>query len=318
MKFGILATHREWTDRGYYIGFAHYAIAKGLAKLGHEVIVVDDTGFAPANRTLSKLFPSGIDAAFIWNMIEGSERAKLRDEMRADNIPVFIVEHGFLQRRSFVQIDHKSFSHLASWASEAFFNSRLPIDATQRLREVYPTYISIKPRSGYVLILLQDADGAATLHLKGLEIRQPGPLIAAVEEATPDGVEIRARAHPLDKWSCDIQGRTRMTNGNLTEDVAGAAFCITINSTAGIEVAMMGCPLLSLGPSLYAMGGASLSSSKNSLKRDMAKMLAGWHPEPRRALDFFSHLACRQWGFDELAQGDVLKPLLEAAQVEAH
>lgn len=316
MKFGILATHREWTDRGYYIGYAHYAIAQGLGNLGHEVVVVNDANFAPDNRTLAKLFPSGIDAAFLWNGPEGNERARIRDEIRASGRPVFIIEHGFLQRRSYVQIDHISFNHLASWATKDFFDSRLPMNATQRLREVCPGSISIKPRPGYVLVFLQDTDDRLSAYLRGLDIRLPGPLVTAVEQAAPVGVEIRIRAHPLDKWSCGNRGRARMASGTFEEDVAGAAFCITINSGAGIEAMMMGCPVLSLGPCLYAIAGVSLPSSKKGLGQDMAKLLDGWHPEPRRVLDFFSHLACRQWSFDELARGDVLKPLLEAAQVE--
>lgn len=170
---------------------------------------------------------------------------------------------------------------------------------------------SAKTRRGYILVLLQVPGDS---QLRDSEIDSPAPLVRAVEAAAPAGCDIRVRPHPLHDWTSEANGRARTMGGSLREAVEGAAFCVTINSTAGIESLALGCPVLCLGPALYATAGVALQTSLADMPAAMAKMAEGWRPTTKAVHNFLYHLAWRQWTFDEIAEGTVLRRLLEAVQ----
>ena len=170
---------------------------------------------------------------------------------------------------------------------------------------------SAKTRRGYILVLLQVPGDS---QLRDSEIDSPGPLVRAVEAAAPASWHIRVRQHPLHDWTCDPEGRVRTMGGSLREAVEGAAFCVTINSTAGIESLALGCPVVCLGPALYATAGVALQTSLADMPATIAKMAAGWRPTTKAVHNFLYHLACRQWTFNEIAGGTVLRRLLGAIE----
>ena len=170
---------------------------------------------------------------------------------------------------------------------------------------------SAKTRKGYILVLLQVPGDS---QMRDSEIASPGPLVRAVEAAAGAGCDIRIRPHPLHEWGFEAGSRARTMGGPLKEAVDGAAFCVTINSTAGVESLALGCPVLCLGPALYATAGVALQTSIVDMPAATVKMAAGWRPTTKAVHNFLYHLACRQWTFDEIAEGTVLRRLLEAVR----
>ncbi len=304
-RIGLIASARQWRDRGRVTGFPHRHLADGLKRIGCEPVVVANCGWP--------LFDGPVDAAFLWNGAKG-RLAHYAQQLRMQGIIVFLMEHGWIDRRRHVQIDHEGFSHAASWATRKYFDSPAPAEGRQRFRRAFgrpPMLVrSAKARKGYILVLLQ-VPGDSQLY--DSETDSPAELVRAVEAAAPDGWQIRVRSHPLHDWICDTKGGAVAAVGTLQEAIGDAAFCVTINSTAGIESLAMGCPVLCLGPAMYAAAGAALHTNFADMAVNLAKMIAGWRPTTKVVHNFLYHLACRQWTFDEMAEGSVLQRLLDLA-----
>jgi hypothetical protein len=135
------------------------------------------------------------------------------------------------------------------------------------------------------------------------ELHHPKPFVQAIDDALPDGVEVKVRAHPLSKWECGTHGRARMLDGTLEDAVAGAKFCVTINSNAGNEALAWGCPVLCFGPALYGMAGVAKTTTLADLSSSLQEMLDGWKPDRKALTNYLYWLACRQWSVDEIADG---------------
>ncbi len=308
----IIASGRQWRDRGRVTGFPHRHLFEGLKRIGREPLVVTG-GQWP-------LLTEPVETVFLWNAAKGRSGEYAR-RFRGQGAVVFVMEHGWFDRRRHVQIDHKSFAHAASWATREHFDSPAPDEGRMRFRRAFgrlPKPLkSAKTRRGYILVLLQVPGDS---QLRDSEIDSPDPLVRAVEAAARVGCDIRVRPHPLHDWTptgpraCEANGRTPTMGGPLREAVEGAAFCVTINSTAGIEALALGCPVLCLGPALYATAGVTLQTSLADMPAAMAKMAAGWRPTTKAVHNFLYHLACRQWTFDEIAGGTVLGGLLGTVQ----
>lgn len=183
------------------------------------------------------------DVLLTWNGLHAG-RDRLVPKLREQGKPVVVVERGFFDRMNHSQVDHKGFNHNASWAHD--FN-------TSKCQKV--------DRDGYILVLLQKANDT---QLWDAPFREPGPFIEAVEEAFED---IRIRAHPKQKYT-----DSRMIEGTLIDALHGARFAVTINSNAGNDAIMCGCPVLSVGPSIYKHAGMALGLNGS------AEMLSGWAP----------------------------------------
>ncbi|MBL7133139.1 MAG: hypothetical protein ISS78_03490 [Phycisphaerae bacterium] len=303
-RVGIIASGRQWRDRGRVVGFPHRHLFEGLKRIGREPMVVAG-GQWP-------LLTEPVEAVFLWNGTKGRAGEYAR-RFRQQGTVVFVMEHGWFDRRRHVQIDHKSFAHAASWATREHFDSPALQKGRMRFRRAFgrlPKPLkSAKTRPGYILVLLQVPGDS---QLRDSEIGSPGPLVRAVEAAAPAGCEIQVRPHPLHEWTCHPKGRARTMGGPLSEAVEGATFCVTINSTAGIESLALGCPVLCLGPALYATAGVALQTSLADMPAAMAKMAQGWSAcggTTKAVHNFLYHLACRQWSFDEIAEGSVLRGL---------
>jgi hypothetical protein len=262
---------------------------------------------APVGPDQGPLWSREPDAVFVWGT--HGYKGLIARRMREKRKRAFIMERGFFDRFNYTQIDHKGFNHTASWARG--LDGPSPDPGLIRFRVASRCEpIPFEPRDGYCLVLLQVP---ADAQLNQSEFRCPGPLVRAVEAALPRDVEIRVRAHPLSQWQCGTQGRARMIGGTLQEAVAGARFCVTINSNSGNEALAWGCPVLCFGPALYARARIARQTSRARLEGDLAEMCRGWTPDAEAVWDYLGHLACRQWSRGELADAWPLKQVIDAA-----
>ena len=259
---GLIATNRQWRNRHG----PQRAICRGLARLGCQVEIV-----APAGR--GRLFDRQVEVAFMWNGIS-EHRRRIAEQLRAAGTTTFIMERGFFDRYRYTQIDDQGFNHTASWALT--LNRPAPPEGRSRLRRSFGHTEPMRPRAGgYILVLGQVAWDN---QLRDSEIQEPTDLVQAVEHATPSGAELRVRTHPQDGGSRDGSNRARLLDGTLKDAVAGARFAITINSNAGNEALGWGCPVLCLGPALYAMTGVAKQTKLAALAAAIEMMLDGWAP----------------------------------------
>lgn len=274
------------------------AIRRGLHRLGHRTEVAP-----PADGPLCDRTPK---AVLIWNGVHG-RRAGIVARYREAGARVLILERGFFDRNRYTQIDPAGFNHTASWA--ASLAQPAPDAGAERFRQAWGADPEpVRRRNGYALILLQCPGDA---QVADSPLRYPSQLVRAVESAAPQGLALRVRAHPIFRWHRRRPGRARMIEGTLADAVAGAAFCVTINSNAGNEALARGRPVLALGPSLYARAGAAMRTGLAGLDHALDAMADGWTPEPHVVGNYLHHLACRQWTAAELAEGTVLQDLLD-------
>ncbi|MCE5325317.1 MAG: hypothetical protein LLG01_02770 [Planctomycetaceae bacterium] len=295
-RVGIVASPRQWRQSGE--GMPHRHLFKALMRLGIEPCV--------AVPGAGKLFHRPVEAVFLWNGRKGGV-GQCAQRLLQEGVTVFTMERGWFDRMNYVQIDRAGFSHRASWATAEFFARPCPPQGRQRFLKAWGQEPkAIRSRKGGIVVLAQ-VTGDAQLY--DSEIDAPEPLIAAVENAAPKSCAIRVRPHPLQplagRWR-----RAKLQQGTLAQALAKAAFCVTINSTAGVESLALGCPVLCLGPAVYAAAGVARQTSLAKLRAGVAEMIGGWCPPQSAVENFLFHLACRQWSREELIDGSCLDCLL--------
>jgi hypothetical protein len=277
---------------------AFKAIAAACEALGHNVKY-----YIPAEYPRFKGKP---DAVFVWNGGKG-KRGEIAQRMRDEGIPVFVLERGFFDRQNYIQIDRKGFNHTSHWADYAGIVPHIPectgFDRLVRIIGRQPRKVKAR-NEGYILVLCQ-VDGDEQLGQS--EIHHADTLVDVVTDAVIGDVEVKVRAHPLGKRY--LKNRT-ITHGMLKEDIAGARFCVTINSNAGNDAISYGCPVLSFGPSVYQKAGMAKKARVRTIVDNIQIMLNGWGPDGDSNL-YLGYLANRQWNEDELRNGNVVKNLLE-------
>ncbi|MCE5280089.1 MAG: DUF6716 putative glycosyltransferase [Planctomycetaceae bacterium] len=299
-RIGIIASPRQWRQSGPE-GMPHRHLFKALLRLGFEPCVA-----APPVGT-EKLFHRPVEAVFVWNALKG-EIGRCAERLRQEGVPIFAMERGWFDRMNYVQIDRLGFSHRASWATPECFARPCPPQGRERFLKAWGRQPKpVRVRKGPIVVLAQ-VTGDAQLY--DSEIDTPGPLIAAVEAAAPKGCAIRVRPHPLQPLAPGAWRRATLQRGQLRHALERASFCVTINSTAGIESLAMGCPVLCLGPALYAAAGVARQSALADLPAAVADMRRGWRPRQEAVENFLFHLACRQWSLEELVDATCLDRLL--------
>jgi len=311
----LVAPNRRWADAAA----PYRALAAGLRACGLRVDVVAQGPWSPGEPDA--------DVALVWNGAKAVGR-RLVQKFRAIGRAVIIMEHGFFDRGNYTQLDHAGFNHTASW--RRLLTTPAPAGGAARLRKVWPHRLrAVSARGGYVLVLGQVTGDA---QLADSEVRGSRPLLDAVTAAVPAGVQVRFRAHPKaprpyysaksrragTKHESDLPASAVAAEGTLAEAVAGAAFVVTINSNAGNEALAAGCPVLCLGPALYAMAGVARQTTVADMPAAIRDMLAGWTPESAAVRNYLRWLACRQWSRAELADGDALGPILALAMERTH
>ena len=283
----------------------------GLKAIGHDPAIVNRL---PPQRSWPPWSGGTPDAIFVWNAQNGGWEAKV-PTLRQEGMTVIAMERGFFDRHNYTQLDHLGFGHRASWAKG--LAAAAPAGAAKRFKDAWggPPVDMAARSDGYILVLLQVPSDS---QLADSEINSPGPLVesvmAGVRKAELD-VPVCVRAHPQFPWNCGTALGARRLQGTLEEAVAGARFCITINSNSANEALAWGCPVLAYGPALYLEAKVALRTSIAASRGSIVKMMDGWAPTASETRNYLYHLACRQWSTKELANGEVLQRILAAAVV---
>lgn len=301
MKIFFILTNEEYRQRCQHVGRCQWAIHEGLKALGHDLQIE-----VPANgKHAIKTEPPR--ALFLWNGVK-NYRAGIVEATRDAGGVAYIMERGFFDRFAYTQVDHLGFSHRSSWAEHLC--ESVHIDGRLRFETAWGRPVApMEARdSGYILILGQTNGDS---QLDDSEMDHPKTLIGAVQKVLPAGVPLRFRPHPHYSWRCRGMRAEPCEAATLEEAVAGARFVITINSNAGSEALAMGCPVLCFGPALYAMGHVAIQTSRKTLEADLLTMLAGACPPQGEVENYLYHLACHQYGLDELRRGDCLRRIME-------
>jgi len=275
------------------------AVAQGLAAAGFTVVVAD-LGDAPQELVTSDLLA-------LWNGRK-STYGQLAASARRFGLPVLCVEHGFFDRRAHVQIDHEGILHWASWRRE--LRNPASKEGAERLARVWPKPIEpFRKRDGTILVIGQLRGDS---QLAESEITVPADLERLVARSLPEGVGAVFRPHP--------KARRQRSNhlplskaATLEEAVRDARFAVMVNSNSGNECLALGCPVLCFGPALYAQASVAHGTTIKTFRKDLAAMLAGWHPDDAAVRNYLHWLACRQWNADDLADGRVLAELARRA-----
>jgi hypothetical protein len=279
------------------------AIAEGLARIGCTVDVRDlDDSEGPALA----------DLVVVWNGRRGPYRAPI-EAARRHGIPALVAEHGFFDRRAHTHFDHRDILHWASWAGD--WDRPAPGCGAERLARVWPQPLQpFERREGYVLVLGQLQGDA---QMQESEINESTTLCRWVKRSLPPRVRGEFRPHPKQARPARVELLPRCEAGSLEEAVAGARFAVTVNSNGGNEALALGCPVLCLGPALYARAGVALQTSGATFKRYFDTMLSGWRPETDAVRNYLEWLACRQFSQADIREGEMLRRLLKAAGVRA-
>lgn len=283
---------REWRDKSGPIRAMH----TGLQAAGYTPTVL---AVSPGAK------PGEIPSfAVIWNGGK-SHRDPLVEYLRGRGVPVLIMERGWLDRGNYTQLDWKGYNHRASWAARIARTG--PFEGVERFGVVQGVVGPRKPiearKNGYVLVLGQ-TEGDTQLNES--EIGTPNVLLATVLNSTREKVVFRP--HPANGYRPG--GGVDIHEGELSDALDGARFCVTINSNSGNDALWAGIPVLCFGPALYEMAGAAMGTSTGRIANDIETMLGGWRPDDRRVLAYFHWLCARQWTNKELERGDVIARLV--------
>ncbi len=243
------------------------------------------------------------NAVVVWNHKEPQAAAAI-EYARKIGAQTAILELGFLDRKDHVQVDSVGFSHTASWRS--CVRTRPPLSAFFRLSLVAPVRQPVRhKRDGYVLVLGQVTGDK---QLDESEIRGMPPLQRHVGRAIPDGTPVFFRPHPADRTQPHPlhenlprlptdsfeEYRESWKGKSLSGALQGAAFVITINSTAINEALIAGVPVLAFGPHLSIEAGAAKQATVATLADDIKEMMMGWTPDQRSVDNYLAWLAEKQ------------------------
>ena len=293
MRVALIVPNRQWARPLE----PWRPMAMGLLRHGHEIEVVCPRGGLD--------LPRRPDVAVLWNGRKG-RIAAIRRRLVDRGAGILIAERGFFRRDLHTQLDPAGFNHTAAWAST--LDRPAPAGGAERFFRVWGSLPAPqRARSHGAILVLCQLDGDA--QLREAAIGRAAQLVACVLAAAPPRATVIVRPHPLSTWTHRLA-----RGGPLDEALADARFCITINSNAGNEAIARGVPVLAIGPALYSRAGVARPATPQTLGDDIAAMLAGWHPDDAAARNYLHHLAARQFDASELAAGDVLEPLLEAAR----
>ncbi len=290
-ELGHAAAADRWPD-----GHPLAAAREGLTAAGFDVVC---RGAGHVGRW-PRLVPGGIPrAAVVWNGRQMPTSKRVAD-LEVHGIPVWRIEHGFMDRRRWVQCDRRGILHWASWARD--WNGTLPADAEARFDAAWGRpIVPMRARdSGPVLVIGQVTGDT---QLQGAPLEGPAPLEQLVAREMPAGADVRFRDHPKawdqrpeSTWSLPHSARTE----NLCAALEGCRFVVTINSNAIVEATALGVPCLAFGPSTAIAAGVARQATVETLSDDLAAMYRGWCPDVATARRYLLHLACRQYSCAEL------------------
>ncbi len=270
------------------------AAREGLAAAGYEVLAAAP----PQVNSAYPFFPDGApEALLVWNGLRPPHQSRVT-AAEAAGVPVWRIEHGFLDRRRYVQCDCRGILHWASWAAD--WNGPPPPAAAARLAAAWPAPLlpPVARTAGPILVVGQ-MDGDT--QMMDSPVREQAELLAAVAAALPPAVaaaEYRPhpRGHALGHYPLPLAP----AGEPLADALARCRFVVTINSNTIVEATALGVPCLAFGPSTAITAGVARQATVETLADDLAAMYRGWTPAPDAARNYLLHLACRQYSTVEL------------------
>ena len=278
-----------------------YAVVNGLAKMGYAI------EYHGPKRTDDVSLPERCpDVAVAWNGRRQPIKTVI-ESMESAGVNVLRIEHGWFDRGVYSHIDNQGILHWASWASS--LSEPASQEAFDRLALTHGDVVPPKARtSGYVLCLGQvtyDTQLEASDFNCGKHFEKACHI--ACEKL---GLEAEFRPHPkaMGMYKRRSKWMTQNTAKSLEEAVAGARFVIAINSNSCNEALAMGCPALTIGPSLSGMSGLTIDCGKDGLEESIKTMLDGYCPDADETKNFLAQLAAHQFSLEEFRDG---RPLLQ-------
>jgi hypothetical protein len=263
------------------------------------------------------------DVCIVWNNKTANSAASV-EQAKCIGAKVLIMELGFVDRANHCQIDSNGFSHNAGWRH----NLRFDIDDTQleKVNKRFPNRKQVKARDGYILVLGQVSGDTQLLDS---EITGMPQLEKVIARNLPAGREVFFRPHPIAADNAhpnharlprmplndgdNVEYRKTQQSNSLNDALKGAAFCITINSTAIVEATLAGVPCMAFGPSLAIDAGLALRTSQDSYIADLQRMIDGWEPEQKAVDRFLYGMLSNQHHIDSLKDPEYVQKIMEVA-----
>lgn len=290
-ELGHAALADRWPD-----GHPLAAAREGLTAAGFDVIC---KGAGNVGRW-PRLIPGGIPrAAVVWNGRQMPTCKRVAD-LELHGVPCYRIEHGFLDRRRWVQCDRRGILHWASWAGD--WNGTLPADAEARLAQVWSRpIVPMHARDAGPVLVVGQVTGDT--QLQGAPLEGPAPLEQIVSRNLPRGADARFREHPK-MYGKRPDSTYSLPHSARDEDLHAALsdcrFVVTINSNTIVEATALGVPCLAFGPSTAMTAGVARQATVETIAADLAAMFGGWCPDAATARAYLLHLACRQYSCNEL------------------
>jgi hypothetical protein len=252
--------------------------ADGLERLGHTVRWRNHNGWSGETEPFDAIVTYGA-------------RAQAQDLIRhyeAKNVPTVVIDHGYL-KRVFVREDYGHGYFQIGMGRIGWVPTEAPsfdrLDALEISIAERPAPRPIK----HALILGQVAFDAQ--HNKsGPDLQAMYERLAA--ELVAAGVKVRYRGHPMGR---DVQPRGIPDDGvrSLADAIADADVVAALNSNAGLDAILAGCPAIVLMRSHY-----------NELAYRWPTLLALIKPPPpARVRSYLKRLAYAQWTAAEMRDG---------------
>jgi len=120
-------------------------------------------------------------------------------------------------------------------------------------------------------------------------------LLNAIESIEGKDVIFIIKEHPSDaRVYCELHNkhpRIKFTNNNTEDLIRNAQAIITLNSSVGIEAAMLEKKVIVLGNACYAIDGMMLNVTSENELVEVINSLAEWQPNLEITRSFFSYLS---------------------------
>ena len=225
--------------------------------------------------------PENADLAVVWGMRNEKVIARQKDA----GADFLVLEQGYFGGRA--RFTAAGFGGLNGRSD--FLNAGAPPDRWKKHGRGLDAW---KPGAEQVLLIGQLAGDAATAEWKMPEVY--GQMVIELRKHTD--LPIAWRPHPLDPHRPAPAG-ARMATGTLREALRKSTCAVMLNSNAGVDAVLAGCPVIAVdaGSMAWDVAGHQLA--------DVADP-----PTPDRAGWAYSLAYC-QWNNEEMAAGDAWEHL---------
>lgn len=251
-------------------------------------------------RVVAELERAEVRAVAVWNGYGWIGRL-VRAAAAARGVPVVHFENGLLPGTT--TMDPHGVNFLNSVPRDpAYFRALpdappLPVTLAPRAGPAGERAVALPPR--YVFVPFQlDADTQILEFSPWIaNMRALHDLLVGLRDAAEAAqLVFVVKEHPSSPVRYpDLHGRhphILFANGNSTQAlIEGAAGVITVNSTAGLEAALLGRPVLALGQAFYAITGIAAHADGQDDVRGWLRTLPDHGPDPSLLRRFAAFLA---------------------------